>query len=145
MVPKSSPVLGWREWIALPDLDIRKIQCKVDTGAKTSALHAHTLDRFTEDGVDKVRMLLHPKQRSHEYEVSCVADIVDEREVSDSGGHREIRLVIRTRVVLGSHDFMTDFTLTGRDTMMFRMLLGRSALKNRFLVDSAKSFTMGKL
>lgn len=137
--------IGWREWIALPNLNIHKMQCKVDTGAKTSALHAPIVDRFVEDGVDKVRFLVHPKQRSVEYEIECVAPVIDEREVKDSSGNPENRIVISTQLVLGSHRWVADVTLTTRDTMVFRMLLGRSAMMDRFLVNPAASFLMGKI
>lgn len=145
MIENKLPVIGWREWVALPELDVYKMQCKVDTGAKTSALHAPIVDRFFDGGVEKVRFLLHPKQRSLEYEFEGVAEIMDERDVKDSGGNLENRIVISTQVVLGPHSWETEVTLTNRDTMVFRMLLGRQALAKRFVVNPGRSFLMGKV
>ncbi|MCB1756796.1 MAG: ATP-dependent zinc protease, partial [Gammaproteobacteria bacterium] len=117
--------LGWREWASLPELGIDQIKCKVDTGARTSALHAFKLEPFQENGLDRVRFLLHPLQGNDERVIQCCADIHDQRIVTDSGGHREKRLVIKTPVRLGNHLFSIELTLTDRDTMKFRMLLGR--------------------
>lgn len=138
------PALGWREWIALPELAIPHIKCKVDTGARTSTLHAFFLEPFQERGRPRVRFKVHPVQNRTDTEINCCADIVDEREVSDSGGHRERRIIICTSVVVGRARWPIELTLTSRDTMRFRMLLGRTAIRNRFLVDPAVSFQAGK-
>ncbi len=133
-------VLGWREWVALPELGIPWIKAKVDTGARTSALHAFALERFTADGRAKVRFLVHPFQHDDRTRVECVADIVEERVVSDSGGHRERRPVIHAMVMIGPEARTIEVTLTDRDTMRFRMLLGRTAMRGRYLVDPARSY-----
>lgn len=138
------PVIGWREWIALPELNVPLVECKVDTGARTSALHAFYLEPFEEKGIRRVRFGLHPVQGDTEQEIHCVADVFDERVVSDSGGHKETRFVIRTPVVLGNDTWPIEITLTNRDTMRFRMLLGRTALSDNFIVDPALSRQMGK-
>ena len=133
-------ILGWREWVALPDFGVEAIKAKVDTGARTSALHAYRVDEFEERGVRMVRFALHPYQRRSDVEIACLAPVADERWVSDSGGHRERRLVIVTTVQLGEARRTIEITLANRDSMGFRMLLGRSALWGRYLVDADGSY-----
>jgi len=137
-------IIGWREWIALPELGISKIKAKVDTGARTSALHAFALNPFKEGNKDKIRFDMHPFQHNVTEIVTCVAEITDKRWVCDSGGHREERYVISTPIVLGDKTWLIEITLTERDTMLFRMLLGRSAIRKRFIVNPARSFIQEK-
>lgn len=134
------PTLGWREWVALPDLGLEWIKCKVDTGARSSALHAFDLERFVDDGTDRVRFQLHPLQRHTDLVHVCTATVIDERVVSDSGGHRESRLFISTRVRIGEQTWPIELSLTERDTMRFRMLLGRTAIADRFNVAPGSSY-----
>ncbi len=141
---KQLQLAGWREWLSLPQLGIRHIKAKIDTGARTSALHAFCVECYEEQGKRMVRFGIHPLQKNSSFEQWCNAEIVDEREVSDSGGHREMRYVIRTPVHLGSQSWPIEITLTNRDSMKFRMLLGRSALAGHFLVDPKSSYNMGK-
>lgn len=132
--------IGWREWVSLPALGVNFIKAKVDTGARTSALHAFALRPFKEGNQDKICFDIHPWQNNNEMTITCTADVIDKRWVSDSGGHREERFVIRTPIILGEETWPIEITLTERDTMLFRMLLGRSAVRKRFLVNSGRSF-----
>ncbi len=139
----SKQRVGWREWISLPELGITRIKTKMDSGARSSALHAFRLERFQQAGRDRVRFALHPLQRSLRV-VECLADVIEERWVSDSGGHRERRLVIRTPVQVGAQCWPIEITLTDREDMLFRMLLGRTAMMGRLVVDPAASFVLGR-
>lgn len=139
-------MLGWREWLALPDLGIGRIKAKVDSGARTSCLHAFYVETFKSGGSDHVRFGVHPLQRNDQQVVHCEAKILDQRHVSDSGGHRELRFVISTRLVLLDFDDMVELTLTNRDSMRFRMLLGRTALSaGGFCIDPSASYLAGRL
>jgi hypothetical protein len=136
--------LGWREWVQLPDLGLDGIKAKIDTGARTSALHAFEVTPFTESGVRRVRFKMHPNQRDKETVVECVADIKDERLVRDSGGHQEKRWVIESVICIGDDSWPIEMTLTARDDMLFRMLLGRTAMRGRAIVNPSRSYLTGK-
>lgn len=136
-------VLGWREWLALPELGIDRIKAKIDTGARTSALHAFYVEPFSRNGEDWVRFGIHPQQRNTERVVHCEAKVLDRRQVTDSGGHREVRYVIRSAIQVGERIIEAELTLTDRETMRFRMLLGRTAMRGNFLVDSGRSYLQG--
>lgn len=136
--------LGWREWVALPELGLPIIKAKVDTGARTSALHAFEVRPFTEYGRQRVEFKMHPKQRDMKSVVVCQCDVVDERVVRDSGGHAEKRWVIETPIKIGTHSWKIEITLTAREDMLFRMLLGRTALQGRAVVDPSRSYLVGK-
>src|SRR5258708_7253878 len=109
------PIIGWREWVNLPALGIPKIKAKVDTGARTSALHAFSLKPFIENGNDKILFDIHPLQHDNKTVISCVADIVDKRLVTDSGGHEEERFVILTPIIIAGQSWSIEITLTERE------------------------------
>lgn len=136
--------LGWREWLALPELGIPAVKAKIDTGARTSALHAFNLQTYEENGQTCVRFGIHPLQKRTDIEVYCVAAVKDERVVTDSGGHREERYVIETPIKIADQEWLIEVTLTSRDDMLFRMLLGRTAMHKRAVVNPGASFLTGK-
>lgn len=138
------PAIGWREWVSLPDLGLGKIKAKVDTGARTSALHAFSLEPFFSEGKPKIKFKIHPQQHNTEEEITCVADIIDKRQVTDSGGHSEDRYVIETPITIAGQTWLIEITLTERENMLFRMLLGRRAIRKRFIVNPGRSFITTK-
>lgn len=143
--------VGWREWIALPGLGVPGVKAKIDTGARTSALHATAIERFSYDGRERVRFWVHPLQDRPRLPLRpdvllpCAADVVDARVVTPSSGHKEHRLVIRTPIRLGGREADIEITLTDRADMRFRMLLGRQALTALGLcVDPSRSYLLGR-
>lgn len=144
--PQKAPKipLGWREWLALPELGIGPIKAKVDTGARTSSLHAFAVERFERDGEPWVRFKVHPRQRDAKTTVIAEAKLLDEREVRSSSGKATLRPVIATPIRLGHHTVRAEVTLVRRDLMGFRMLLGRQAMRGRFLVDPGSSYLAGE-
>jgi hypothetical protein len=143
-ISSSLPLLGWREWVGLPELNIAQIKAKVDTGARTSALHAFFIDPYRKGGQRWVMFAIHPLQKHSDRSIECHALIKDQRLVSDSGGHKQRRYVIETRLILGPSIITAEMTLTNRDGMLFRMLLGRTAMTNRFIIDPNASYLQGK-
>lgn len=137
-------MIGWREWLSLPDLGVEWIKAKVDTGARSSALHAFELEEFRRRRKDWVRFALHPVQRSAAGEVRAEAPVLEWRQVKSSSGHLERRPVILTTVGLMGQTWEAEVTLTNRDAMGFRMLLGRQAVRGHFVVDPGGSFYNGR-
>lgn len=134
------PIIGWRERLALPDLGIAEVKAKIDTGARSSALHAFDVETFAHEGKPMVRFKVHPYQRDTRRTVIAEAELLDQRLVRNSGGQTQLRPVIQTVVELDGYTFPIELTLTNRDMMGFRMLLGRQAVRKRFLVDAGRSF-----
>ena len=137
-------VIGWREIVALPQLDISSIKAKIDTGARSSALHAFHLQKFQRDGQAMIRFQVHPYQRDSKHAVTTEAKLLEHRKVRNSGGEAQLRPVILTTVELGGKQWEIELTLTNRDVMGFRMLLGRQAVRHRFLVDPGKSYIQSR-
>ncbi|MEY3299982.1 MAG: putative alpha-L-glutamate ligase [Cyanobacteriota bacterium] len=133
-------VIGWREWVAFPALGVRAIKAKVDTGARSSALHAFDLEHFERNGMAMVRFQAHPIQRNDRHIVVAEAVLLEERWVRNSGGQEELRPVIETLVQVGKQVWSIELTLTNRDVMGFRLLLGRQAVRRRYLVDPGHSY-----
>lgn len=138
-------LVGWQEWCSLPKLHLPAIKAKIDTGAKTSALHAWDIHAFHRHGELFVHFTLHPLQRNIRVTQLCTARVVDERVIMNSGGQKERRFVIMTSVSLGNRTWDIEMSLTNRDPMAFRMLLGRNALKGHLVVDPGKALIHGKL
>jgi hypothetical protein len=137
-------LVGWREWVALPVLGLPAIKAKVDTGARTTALHAFQVDAYWRRGRHHVRFALHPLRHRPELVVTCNAEVIDRRIVSDSGGHREKRYVILTPLRLAGREWPVEVTLSRRDSMLFRMLLGRTAMEGYLIVDPERSYVHGR-
>lgn len=136
--------MGWREWLALPGLGVTRIKAKVDTGARTSALHAFDIERFEHRGTPMVRFTVHPLQKDSHHSVACEAELLDERWVKSSSGKAQLRPVILCEVELDDLVWPIELTLTARDAMGFRMLLGRQAVRGRFVVDPGRSYVLSR-
>jgi ribosomal protein S6--L-glutamate ligase len=139
-------LIGWREWCQLPDLRLPLIKAKIDTGAKTSALHAFDITPFTKKGVDYVRFLIHPIQGNNTVTRTCTAKIKDKRVVTSSNGSRESRYVVDTQLQFQDLDdaWNIELTLSNREPLRYRMLLGREALRDFLIINPNKSFLQGK-
>lgn len=138
-------IVGWREWLSLPDLDIPAIKVKIDSGARTSALHTFKLERKKENGKDIAEFFIHPIRKNTDLMIKCKSEIIDSRIVKDSGGHSEERFIIMTKVALKGLEWDIEVSLTNRDDMLFRMLLGRTAMVNANInIDPSESYLFGK-
>lgn len=141
----SKATMGWREWVALPELNLPAIKAKIDTGARTSALHAFKVERIKQNKKDIVRFLMHPIQHNHALVIKCEAPLLDARNVCSSSGQWERRYVIQSQLNIGENQLPIDITLTDRDNMRFRMLIGRQALQqyDDLLIDPSQSYLSG--
>lgn len=140
------PIVGWREWARLPDLlpdPADAVKAKIDTGARTSAIHAWDLEEIDRDGVTVVRFSLHPRQHDDDHIVTAEAPLLEERDVRSSNGEVETRVVVETTLAIGELRYPVEMTLTNRDQMGFRMLIGRTAMARRLLVDPGRSYLQG--
>jgi ribosomal protein S6--L-glutamate ligase len=146
MAEQATPfIIGWEEWVALPELGLPAIKAKVDTGARTSALHAFLIEPFGPASAPMVRFGIHPIPGRDGIEIYCSAPIIDRREVTSSNGEKETRFVISTRVAMGARTWPIEITLTNRESMAYRMLLGRQAIREDMFVDPAASFRQPRL
>ena len=145
-VKKTKKIIGWKEWFSLDCIALPAIKGKIDTGAKTSALHAFNIETFYIEDVEYVRFDIHPLQKNKRLVRSCISRVIDRRMVSDSSGKKEKRIVIKSDLKIGDKKIRIELTLTNRDNMSFRMLLGREAIMQaKMIVDISKSFVQGKL
>ena len=137
-------IVGSEEWCAFPQLGIPTIKARVDSGAKTSALHAINISPFTKDGENWVKFDINPIQNNTKTIIHCQAPLVDKRVVKSSSGFREQRYVIKSEIQVGEASWDVEVTLTNRDSMGFRMLLGREAMSGRILVDPEQKYLLGQ-
>ena len=144
MLTKESLLVGWREWASLPMLNTPLIKVKIDTGAKTSALHAYDLEILETNNKKYAKFVIHPLQKNDNITRYALAEIIDSRVIRSSNGHKEERVVIRSPIKIGHYYWDIDITLTKRDIMRYRMLLGREAMKS-LLVNPGKSYCQGKV
>ena len=143
--PYSTTIVGWREWVTLPGAGVPWIKAKIDTGARTSSLHAFDVEEFRgDDGTDSVRFGVRPWQDSDEDAVVVEFPVHDRRQVRSSSGHTEERIVVLMDVTLHGRTQTVEMTLSNRDEMGFRMLIGREALRDGFLVAAGESFLGGR-
>ena len=141
---RSRSLIGWREWVTFPEFSNARVKAKIDTGAKTSAIHAGNIALTEQDGVTFVTFTIFPNQRDIGHAIPCRAPLINRRPITNSGGRKEDRFVVRTTIRLGAHAWPIEVSLTSRASMGFRMLLGRNALKGRFLVVPDRSFLEGR-
>jgi hypothetical protein len=144
LLKQPRPVIGWREWVGLSELGIDQVKAKIDTGARTSAIHAFKVRPFTDRGTPHVSFLVHPTQRRRFPEIECTAPVHDQRKIRSSNGQQEERYVIKTTIQIGAHIWPIELTLADRDQLGFRMLLGREAMRKHFVIDPGRSFVAGR-
>lgn len=139
----AKQIIGWREWVSFPELGVDSVKGKIDTGAQSCALHAYDIECYkTRTGRKKVKFYVHPIQRNNKLVTLCHADLSDQRWVKSSSGQKELRTTILTLIQMGSTEWPTYVTLTNRDSMGFRLLVGRATLQGRFIIDPQKSFLL---
>lgn len=142
---KDMLIIGAEEWCTFPSLGIPAVKARVDSGAKTSSLHAFNIEKFAKNSNAWVRFEIHPLQKDKKISIICEAEIIDKRKVKSTSGISEKRFVVQVPLCIGSDTWDVEVTLTNRDSMGYRMLLGREAMMNRFLIDPSSSFLMGEI
>ncbi|OYX54408.1 MAG: hypothetical protein B7Y93_06285 [Micrococcales bacterium 32-70-13] len=142
----STTIAGWREWVGLPSAGVPWIKAKLDTGARSSSVHAFGIEALPRDadGIERVRFRLRPWQRSDADTVVVECPVHDRRTVRSSSGHTEERIVVLMDITLMGRTITAEMTLSNRDSMGFRMLIGREALRQGFVVDPRRSFLGGR-
>jgi len=140
MMKQEKKVIGWREWVCLPELGIKNIKAKIDTGARTSSLHAFDMKIKKTSHGEYVEFTVHPEQRNIKKTIKCKCKVVEYRSIKSSNGHSELRPVIISKLQILDEEFDIELTLTNRDTMGFRLLLGRECFRKKFLIDAGKSY-----
>ena len=138
-------LIGWQEWCSLPELKIPAIKAKIDTGARTSAIHAFDIQPFVKHDKNYVRFSVHPLQHNDNLVVTCSVLVADQRLIMSSSGHKELRYVIKTPIMLGTKVWEIEVTLSNREPLLFRMLLGREALQNGIIIEPHKMLCQGHL
>ncbi|WP_241558827.1 RimK/LysX family protein [Halobacteriovorax sp. HLS] len=133
-------IIGWREWVELPEIGVKSVKAKVDSGARTSSLHVFDMTFYHRAGKEYAKFSVHPYQKDDKTSIVCREEVIEYRKIRSSNGQVEKRPVILTNVKLLDETWPVEITLTNRDEMGFRMLLGRTAFRKKFLVDCDKSF-----
>ena len=135
-------IIGWREFASLPQLNVDRIKVKIDTGARSSALHAFNIKERSLDGKQIISFQVHPQQRDSQTTIVTEAELLEYRQIRNSGGKAQLRPVVKTNIQIGTEIWSIELSLTNRDVMGFRMLLGRQGVRNKFLVDPGRSFLL---
>lgn len=142
---KDLIAVGWEEWVSLSELGLPAVKAKIDTGAKTSSLHAFSIEEFGSSESPKVRFVMQPDPEQPDLEVVCIAPLVDRRDITSSNGQTESRYIIETELTIGTHTWPIEISLTNRETMRYKMLLGRSAMLGNIIVQPEHSCLNGLL
>ncbi len=144
MRKKDKIRIGWQEWVSLPYLNIPAVKAKIDTGAKTSSIHAFNIEPYQRGNKEYVKFIIHPLQGNTSIDIVCHAPVIDIRGVMSSNAHVENRYVIKSELCLGDRKWEIELTLSDRDPLRYRMLLGREALRSKVLIDPSKSLCVTK-
>ncbi len=144
IINQDKTLIGWNEWCELPKLKLPAVKVKIDTGAKISALHAFDISQHKIKGKDIVKFFIHPLQANVEVIRKCSAEIIDQRNITSSNGHKENRYIIKTPIIMGDYEWEIEVSLSNRDPLAYRMLLGRDAMEH-FIIEPHKNLLLGKI